>query len=581
MSFKIYGIEQADHPVEKRVFDAFMRHAGLLDKLFSFGIANWARYGDEMESDLILVGKLGIFVIEIKGGKIDIREGVYHQNGKEMKTPPLKQASNNYWKVVNLLEENGLSKFRSISGGYVCLFPDTTWDYNADVANKNIILDFAFDQSLQISLRKVADFYRVKNSEQGFYTSPISQQSIAKIKSILVGDTKKVSDIRQNINLNVHKYVELSEEQYERYQEIAENNHIIIKGPPGSGKTLLAYQIMKDSEQNKVRTLFLCKNKALAIHLRQKIANELGGHPEHVTIINIDQYARQYADTDTALTNFKNIVNSATANLQNNASSDRFDYLIIDEGQDLMSYEYIKLIDALVEGGVEKGRWCMFIDFDQNLLNAPHSDTISNDAEELYEVYFADRATIKRLTKNYRNTDIIQRTASVLSKTAPVAPSGLHGESPEFKIYRSIEEEARMVSDDINNLVDSGIRPSEITVLSFVGRDRSVAGQDLVRLKNGIRLKHINEPDLSGVSGVDITVNYASIYEYKGLDNEVILLTDVNDLDRNMVSGALHLVGATRARNHYIVYVTPDVMTRLLDPNEGNLLHSIDPSYIN
>ena len=68
MSFKIYGIEQADHPVEKRVFDAFMRHAGLLDKLFSFGIANWARYGDEMESDLILVGKLGIFVIETKGG---------------------------------------------------------------------------------------------------------------------------------------------------------------------------------------------------------------------------------------------------------------------------------------------------------------------------------------------------------------------------------------------------------------------------------------------------------------------------------------------------------------------------------
>ncbi len=581
MSFKIYGIEQADHPVEKRVFDAFMRHAGLLDNLFSFGIANWARYGDEMESDLILVGKVGIFVIEIKGGKIDIREGVYHQNGKEMKTPPLKQASNNYWKVVNLLEENGLSKFRSISGGYVCLFPDTTWDYNADVANKNIILDFAFDQSLQINLRKVANFYRVKNSEQGFYTGPISQQSIAKIKSILVGDTKKVSDIRQNINLNFHKYVELSEEQYERYQEIAENNHIIIKGPPGSGKTLLAYQIMKDSEQNKVRTLFLCKNKALAIHLRQKIANELGSYPEHVTIVNIDQYARQHADTDTALTNFKNIVNSATANLQNNAGFKRFDYLIIDEGQDLMSYEYIKLIDVLVEGGVEKGRWCMFIDFNQNLLNTSHSDTISNDAEELYEVYFADRATIKRLTKNYRNTDIIQRTASVLSKTTPVAPSGLNGESPEFKIYRSIEEEARMVSDDINNLVDSGIRPSEITVLSFVVRDRSVAGQDLVRLKNGIRLKHINEADLSGVSGVDITVNYASIYEYKGLDNEVILLTDVNDLDRNMVSSALHLVGATRARNHYIMYITPDVMTRLLDPNEGNLLHSIDPSYIN
>ena len=79
----------------------------------------------------------------------------------------------------------------------------------------------------------------------------------------------------------------------------------------------------------------------------------------------------------------------------------------------------------------------------------------------------------------------------------------------------------------------------------------------------------------------DTSVTYASIYEYKGLDNDVILFTDIKDIDTHKISRSLHLVGATRARNHYTMYVTPQVMDRLLDPTNGNLLHSIDPEYTN
>jgi hypothetical protein len=101
----------------------------------------------------------------------------------------------------------------------------------------------------------------------------------------------------------------------------------------------------------------------------------------------------------------------------------------------------------------------------------------------------------------------------------------------------------------------------------------------LIKIKNGVKLRNINDLDLTSTSDTQNTVTFASVYEYKGLDNEIILFTDVHDIDSDEKSSALHLVGATRARNHFKMYVTPQVMHRLLDPNNGNLLHSIDPLY--
>lgn len=578
MPFKIYGHDKTTHRIEKQVYDAFLKSASSLEKYFAFGIANWTRYGNEMESDLILVGKAGIFVIEIKGGRLDVRDGLYHQNGKPMNKSPLKQASDNYWNIIRILNDNGLSKYKDVGGGYVCLFPETTWDYSADTVNSQLILDYAYSQNLPQNMSRIISWYKEENTSKGLHSSSISQETIEKIKSILIGNTKKVSDVRHVINLNRQKLVELSKEQYESYIEISENKRIIINGPPGSGKTLLAFQILKDSEQGGVRTLFICKNKALAVHLKHKMIDELGNEPKFVTIKNIDQIASENADSSIDYKDFHKIIESATQQIAAGYKGfTSFEYLLIDEAQDLMKDDYIALIDVIVEGGIEGGRWCMFIDFHQNLLN--HSRPA--DGEELYQIYFAEYATIKKLTKNYRNTDIIQRTASTLSHTEPVRTNGLTGESPEIKIFHDQEDEARTISHDINTLIDNGVKPSEITVLSFVGRDRSVAGRGLIKLKYGVKMQHINDLDFSKKLSADNLVTYASLYEYKGLDNDVILLTDINDIDGNDVSAALHLVGATRARNQYTMYVTKDVMSRLLDPNKGNLLYQIDPEYVN
>lgn len=571
MSLKIYQTEQITNRGEKLVFEALSE---ILDEqianLFSFGVANWAKYGNEQECDFILVGRAGIFVIEVKGGNITVENGAYVQSGRKMDKSPLKQASDNYWSLTKILESNGIDKHASRLGGYICVFPETYWDYNADAPNKDIILDQFFSHDLGKNLKKVIGHYRDVARSKGWMQTPLREEEITKIQSILVGTTKQVSDLRQSIDINAHKYLELSLEQYDRYQEISDNDRIIIKGPPGSGKTLLAFQILKERELSGQRTFFVCKNKALAVYLRAKLVGELGAAIKYSKIQHIDEFAREVCGKDLETTaDYSEIVRRATEIVKGSETKfETFPYLLIDEGQDILQEEYCDLLDSVLESGLARGKWCLLMD--------PNQDMFVKTQEDVFDVYFNNNATVKKLTKNYRNTEQIQKAASVMSGTDAILTNGVRGESPEIKIYEN-ESQSSIITNDIQRLLESGVLPSEITILSFVGKKFSVADKGLIKLKNGIRLVHINDKDW--VSDNKNEIVYASVYEFKGLDNDIILFTDINDIDSRGVSKIRHLVGATRARNHFIMYVTHKVMQRLLDHENGDLLSKIDPAY--
>ena len=42
--------------------------------------------------------------------------------------------------------------------------------------------------------------------------------------------------------------------------------------------------------------------------------------------------------------------------------SDRFDYLVVDEAEDLMHEDFLALLDLLLKGGLEGGRWLIALD---------------------------------------------------------------------------------------------------------------------------------------------------------------------------------------------------------------------------
>ena len=56
-----------------------------------------------------------------------------------------------------------------------------------------------------------------------------------------------------------------------------------------------------------------------------------------------------------------------------------FEYLIVDEAQDILSEKYLDILDLLTEGGLAGGHWAFFGDFERQALYLNNLDDYSEE----------------------------------------------------------------------------------------------------------------------------------------------------------------------------------------------------------
>ena len=214
----------------------------------------------------------------------------------------------------------------------------------------------------------------------------------------------------------------------------------------------------------------------------------------------------------------------------------KFDYLVLDEAQDLLARPRLwQCLTQFLCGGVDKGAFALFGDFDHQVLA---------DREPMHKALAAlgtsDRPVRWKLSENCRNYRIVGDTAVRLAGLSGPVYSGYlrsGGDVHNYDIFFYDHENAQLVKlyQWLSEFNAHGYKPPEITLLSFRADHLSAA----LRLKNaGYKLRPAWQAS-------DLTA-YASVHAFKGLENKVIILTDVV-LDGLDCRRDLFYTGMTRA----------------------------------
>ncbi len=91
---------------------------------------------------------------------------------------------------------------------------------------------------------------------------------------------------------------------------------------------------------------------------------------------------------------------------------DKFDYLIVDEAQDLITPYYLEVFNSILKGGIKNGKWVMFGDFSNQAiyLNNP------KDSIQLLNLE-SNFTTFPPLNINCRNTKEIANQNTLMTGT--------------------------------------------------------------------------------------------------------------------------------------------------------------------
>lgn len=338
------------------------------------------------------------------------------------------------------------------------------------------------------------------------------------------------------------------------------NPRLLVTGPAGTGKTLIAMEIARRAAEDGRRVALLCHNQLVGDWIAREVAspplpNLVAGRAIQVMArlagLRIPEHPpARYWDRELPLQLEERLTDPDFR------AEAVFDYLVIDEAQDLMSRPALwHALGLFLKGGIAGGAFAIFGDFQNQALGRENEAAAAKD--RLVETV---RPARWELTENCRNYRVVGEMAARLCGSGADLYSGYlraGGSQRDYDIhfYDSEQEQEALLERAIREFRLRGYRPAEITLLSFRADDRSIAARLLAR---GLALAR---PLMLGEK-----TTYASVHAFKGMENRVIILTDVV-LGEAGFERSLFYTGMTRTTDSVCILChasSRDTLTRWL-----------------
>lgn len=536
---------------ERKIFEWFQSAPGT-DKwivLHSLGITthNKVIYG---ETDfLVLAPQLGIFALEVKGGRVKRENGIWYFTNRYGKTNskvrgPFEQAKDGIFSIVEAMKKRVDMDHRHIPNvlfGYGVMFPDIEYTSSGIDEEQWQVFDSRDGTDVKQFIKRLAD--GAKGKWEALY-GPLNKSKLPDaadvryMASILRGDFDCAVAMSVQLRNANEALIALTKEQYRCLDQLDDNPRCLIQGPAGTGKTLLAIEEVKKFAARGDKVALFCFNSNLA----DWMSNYFDDMPESVRpqyVGTFHKYMTQVAKNADLLPAYPHDPEKVQQYYQEDLpeaaalalleSGELYDIIVVDEAQDLIRDSYLEVLSGSIKKGLARGRWTMFGDFSMQAIYAAGmsgADMIEKLEDQTSFIRF-------KLTVNCRNTKPICKEIETV--TGFKAPHDLwtkvDGPPVQYITWSTMEGQCKKLKDVLKQLENAHIKPEQITILSPRKKEDSV-----VSMLDGYVVKDFKVP-----SGMNTT--FCTIQAYKGLENTVIILTDIEAFSEEK----LMYVGLSRA----------------------------------
>lgn len=504
---------KTDSRAENRVFDKLKESFINNPMYIAFHSLNLTTHVNKRfgEADFVILCEYGLFVIEVKGGRISSYDGQWYtvnrnEEKNRLKESPFRQAEGALHAINNKVKDSANFPKLTLPIGFGVIFPDIEWNQQSSEWDLRTICDAKKFRNFEGWLRNFFEYWHLKSGNG----KKLTKEDILSLKQYLRPNFELVEPLYIKSAQSEDLVVKLTEDQYKYLDIVSVNKKVLCSGGAGTGKTFLAAELARRMANDQTNIVLVCKSNWLKRYLETKIQNE------YVTISTIDSVKLD----------------------MRRSGVDFYDLLIVDEGQDLFDVDDIETLDDILDGGLSEGDWYIFHDVNNQ------SGLFVNTEPEILELLESFNPAKIPLFTNCRNSEpILKKVQDSLS-----LDMGNKGTGIGPSVHEIIDDinSVDILKKEIDRILNGGIPAGSITILSPLNYENSSVNL----LPNKMQKSIIKLDDYSVRSFPIPEISFSEIKNFKGLENEVIIVIDLispNKIkDENKVE---HYVAMSRARS--------------------------------
>ena len=508
---------QTNSTAEKKVFDKLRlvcqecQH----DEYTCFHSMNLTRHAYKRfgEIDFLISCPEGLYVLEVKGGAVSCRNGVWQtkdRNGQvhKFRESPFRQAEAALHAQVSKLGDWRPNLIRQLVTGYGVVFPDCKLNCDGSEWERQIVYDLGAKKSFGEWLASLFGYWRKKIPQpEAMKAQP---ETLRDLRQFLRPEFEAIVPL-YSLSREAHEQIAaLTEDQMELVDAVSDNKRVLCSGGAGTGKTFLAVEFARRWTGEGQSVALVCRSPWLRNYLRS-----------------------EYPIPGLTVSTLRGLKAEAARQ-----GIEKYDALIVDEGQDLLHMDNLDVLSSLIRGGLCEGRWSFFHDVNnQSGFFGVHCELALKSLEGV-----ASKFSLRR---NCRNTKIILERVKI-DTGADMGSRGGAGGGPEVRVATAptIHDATALLVSEIKYVTDEGIAPEQVTILSPC---------DLVEpLVSGLptnlldRISVLDEHSMQNFPPQKIS--FSRIKDFKGLENEAVIVVGLPPPAGNSGSLPEHYVAMSRAR---------------------------------